>query len=169
MKAAFFSCLLFGMLACRSSGEAATSIDAAPAPSASPPMNVASAVPAPADVVALRNGLLELEAHVRWRSVSGAWPAKRAKWLSDVNTSTTSAAMGARVLELESAMGWSAIQPTWRDRRPDWMKDIARARTNAAIADALMELETAIKWSALDDQWPSLRSAWLASLHAIKS
>jgi hypothetical protein len=68
--------------------------------------------------------MLELEAHVKWKAVEGAWTRRRAGWVHDCKAATTAAEVSALLLEFEENIRWQAVDENWKERRNGWVASV---------------------------------------------
>ena len=106
--------------------------------------------------------LVELESHIEWSAVKGAWRASRDGWVAKTASCDDAACVGAQLARLEENIEWKAVSPKWRSRRPSWVEECQTARTDAQVAHLLLELEETIGWKAVDKEGKGIREGWIA-------
>jgi hypothetical protein len=106
--------------------------------------------------------LVELESHIEWKAVTGAWKDLRDGWVTKTTACDDAACVGAQLLKLEQNIEWKAVNPKWQDRRPAWVQECKAVTTDAQAAKLLLELEQTIGWNAVDKDWKSIREDWMA-------
>ncbi|HMJ04929.1 MAG TPA: hypothetical protein VK474_01610 [Chthoniobacterales bacterium] len=106
--------------------------------------------------------LVELESHIEWSAVTGAWKDLRDGWVTKTTACDDAACVGAQLLRLEQNIEWKAVNPKWQTRRPSWVEECKTATTDAQAAKLLLELEQTIGWHAVDKDWKGLRDGWIA-------
>jgi hypothetical protein len=68
--------------------------------------------------------LLQLEAHVKWKAVDGAWTKRRTGWVSDCKSASTHVEVAHLLLEFEDNVRVQAMDERWKARRDDWIADV---------------------------------------------
>lgn len=106
--------------------------------------------------------LVELESHIQWSAVTGAWKDLREGWVGKTSACDDAACVGTQLLRLEENIEWKAVNPNWKDRRPAWVKECQAVTTDAQAAKLLLELEQTIGWNAVDKEWKGVREGWMA-------
>jgi hypothetical protein len=108
------------------------------------------------------NLLVELESHIEWSAVTGAWKGARDGWVAKTTACDDAACVGPQLLRLEEHIEWKAVNPKWQGRRPTWVQECKTATTDAQLANLLLELEQTIGWNAVDKEWKGVRDGWIA-------
>ena len=108
--------------------------------------------------------LAELESHIEWSAVKGAWKDLRASWQTKTASCNDAACVAAQLLQLETNVEWKAVNEKWQSRRPAWVKECQAATTDAQVANLLLEFEQSIGWNAVDKEWKGRRGGWIASV-----
>lgn len=106
--------------------------------------------------------LVELESHIEWKAVTGAWKDLRPGWVAKTTACDDAACVGTQLLKLEQNIEWKAVNPKWQDRRPSWVEECKTATSDAQAAKLLLELEQTIGWNAVDKDWKDIRESWIA-------
>src|ERR1043165_10268537 len=71
--------------------------------------------------------LADLESHIKWSAVDGAWRNLRDNWVRTTAGCDEAACVAAQLLKLEQNVKWQAVDKAWRERRESWVDDCKRA------------------------------------------
>src|ERR1041385_2725429 len=74
--------------------------------------------------------LLDLESHIKWSAVDGAWRNLRDDWMRTTRGCDEAACVAAQLLKLEQNVKWQAVDKAWRERREGWINDCRGATTD---------------------------------------
>lgn len=105
--------------------------------------------------------LVELESHIQWSVVTGAWKDLRPDWVTKTTACDDAACVGAQLLRLEENVEWKAVNEKWKDRRASWVSECQNVKTDTQASKLLLELEQNIGWNAVDKEWKGTREEWL--------
>ena len=103
--------------------------------------------------------LLDLESHVKWSAVDGAWKSLRDGWVR-----ATAACDDAACANDELGIGGLEIDKQWKVRRSGWVRDCRAATSVHDVAKLLVEFEENMRWRAVDEGWKERRESWVAEL-----
>jgi hypothetical protein len=112
----------------------------------------------------LGKGLLDLESHIKWSAVDGAWKSLRDDWVRTTAACDDAACVAAQVITLEENVKWGAVDKEWKVRRSGWVRDCRAAKSDHDVAKLLIEFEENMRWRAVDDAWKERRESWVAEL-----
>jgi hypothetical protein len=119
--------------------------------------NAAVAVP-------LGKQLVELESHINWSAVDGAWRQLRSNWVATTAACDDPECVAQQLLKLEAHVKWKAVDSAWRTRRSGWVNDCKAATTRREAANLLLEFEQNVRWQAVDESWKARRDDWIAQV-----
>src|SRR5215212_7176628 len=94
--------------------------------------------------------LLDLESHIKWNAVEGAWKTLRDGWVRATAACDDVACVAAQLITLEENVKWSAVDKEWKVRRSGWVRDCRAATSNHDVAKLLIEFEENMRWRAVD-------------------
>src|SRR5215212_8712414 len=79
---------------------------------------------------ALGKELLDLESHIKWNAVEGAWKSLRDGWVRATATCEGAACVAAQLITLEENGKWGTVDNEWKVRRSGWVRDCHAATSN---------------------------------------